>query len=509
MDRKKLAVKSSAIGLGSNVLTALLAFVCRKYFLQYLGADLLGVSGTLTQILATLSLTELGFQTAIIFQLYKPLAENNREEISKIVMLLKKIYTAIGVIILVIGIALTPFLRYIITRIDVDFSLIYSVYFIMLFGTASSYFLAYNRALLQADQKVYINNIIDSTLQLVTLIIKLASLVLFKSFILYSLIGCIQGIIGNIGSYIYYRKNYSWIDRKAKADKVQIKNLLDNTKNVFLGKIGGYVYGSTDNLVISTFVGTRWVGLVGNYSTIISAIKMIIFGITGPIQPMLGNFAVSNSKEETERIMMNYGFIRFAMALFLLMPTIFLSDMFVGLFYGGEYVLSPAIVLLLVADLFIICMQGAVGEMIDALGYFKQEKTLYIVYATMNLLLSCIGAKLWGVVPVFVATVLSQLMAWVWRSVIAYKYYFASRKKFIEYWKTNLKYCIYFILNIVIIYEVKGMINLQYSYPGFVLSGILIEIITALLFFAVYHKKEEFLYLWRLFGKLIPKKLIK
>lgn len=506
MDRKKLAVKSSMIGLGSKLLAAMLAFISRKIFLQYLGTDLLGINGTLTQILDTLSLTELGFQTTIIFQLYRPLAENDYEEASKIMVLLKRAYSWIGLIILAIGIAASPFLKYIITKVDVDFHIIYIVYFIMLLGTASSYLLSYNKALLQADQKMYVINLIDSLLCIVGTVAKIICVAVFKSFIIYAILGTAYTIGGNLLSFLYYKKNYGWINEKARADRRQKDKLIRDTRDVFLGRIGGYVYNSTDNLVISAFVGTSWVGLVGNYTTITSAIKMVFFGLTAPIQPMLGNYAVSKSKEETEQTMNNYGFIRFALSLFLLDPTLCLSDMFVGIFYGAGFMLQPAIAILLTADIFIICMQGAVGELIDALGYFKQERNLYIVYAAMNLCLSIIGAIIWGVVPVFAATVISQTVGWIWRSVIAYSHYFQSKKGFVAYWKQQIRYSAVFILMNMIIYGLKGIVHLPFSFIGFVGYGVIAEAVISVVFILLYRRKKEFIYLKSLAYKLIPKR---
>ena len=195
MDRQRLAVKSSIIGLGSKFIATVLLFVCRKFFLKYLGTELLGVNGTLTQILETLSLSELGIQTAIIFQLYKPLVEGKYEQVSKVMALIRRIYIVVGTFILFFGIALAPILKKLITRVDVDFSEVYIVYYIMLFGTATSYFFSYSRALLQADQKMYVNNIIDSIIQIMTSLARIISLIVLHSFIAYAIIGIIYSIV--------------------------------------------------------------------------------------------------------------------------------------------------------------------------------------------------------------------------------------------------------------------------------------------------------------------------
>ena len=502
MDRRGLAVKSSVISLSSRLLSALLAFICRKYFIMYLGTDLLGINYTLSQVLETLSLTELGFQTAIIFRLYKPLSVNNKNEVSKIVIILKKIYIFIGIIIMVMGVLFVPFLKNIITRVDVGFWNVYFVYFIMLLGTVSSYFLSYNRAILQADQKIYVINLIDCVFQILVSIFRLISIIIFHNFILFVTIGTI-GIVGsNIALYIYYKKHYSWIETNTTIDKDILKSLIANTKDVFVGRMAGYVYSSTDNLVISAFVGTGWVGLIGNYSTITNAIKMVIMGLTSPIQSMLGNFAISKSCEETEAIMMKYGFIRFVIALFLVIPTMCMSDLFVSIFYGKEYIQPCIIIILLTLDLFLICMEGAVGELIDALGFFKQEKNMYVVYAVTNLLLSCIGAYFWGVVPVFVATILAQIIGWLWRSFIAYKYYFKSWKKFILYWIIQIKYVSFYSFCSGITFIFIKSLTFSYNYIEFLLCGVCIEIIIAVLFIIIYHDHEEYRYLKILLKKI-------
>lgn len=502
MDRQRLAVKSSIIGLGSKFIATVLLFVCRKFFLKYLGTELLGVNGTLTQILETLSLSELGIQTAIIFQLYKPLVEGKYEQVSKVMTIIRRIYVVVGTFILFLGIVLSPILKKLITRVDVDFSEVYIVYYIMLFGTATSYFFSYSRALLQADQKMYVNNIIDSIIQIMTSLARIISLIVLHSFIAYAIIGISYSIVSNFASYLYYRKKYYWVDIRTKSDKGLVRTLINNTKNVFVGKMAGYVYSSTDNLVISALVGTSWVALVGNYSTITNAIKVVIFGLVAPIQPMIGNYVVEKSKDETEFVLYNYGFIRFMLAVFLLIPTICLSDMFIEIFYGYEFVMNKNISILLCVDILIILLQGDVGDLIDALGFFKQERNLYIAYAIINLSLSCIGAKLWGVGAVLVATVISQSIGWIWRCIIAYQYYFKSKEKFIHYWNVHIKYILYFICNMIIVMFILRNVHIKTSYISFALFGVLIEVVSVIMFCFYFRKTAEFNYFLSLIKKI-------
>ena len=504
-NRTKIATISSLIGLGSKMLVVFLSFINRKFFLKYLGAELLGINGTLLQVLDTLSLAELGFQTTIIFRLYKPLVEENYEESSKILMFLKKTYLWIGIFIFSMGIILSPFLKFIITKVNVDFRIILISYFIMLIGTAASYLLSYNRALLLADQKNYICNLLDSFTQLIFTIFKIFAIIFFRNYVLFVIIGTANTITSNLLVYLYYKKHYKWIDASTKIDKELTKRLTDDTKNVFIGKIGGYVYNSTDNLIISSVIGTTWVGLVGNYSTITNAIKVVIFGLTSPIQPMLGNYAASNSREETEAIMKKYGFIRFLIALLLLVPTMCLSDVFVKMFYGDEFVLDSAITILLVLDLLIICLQGAAGELIDALGFFKEEKNLYLTYAILNITLSFVGAYFFGIVPIFLATVISQLLSWWWRSKILYLKYYESNVGLMNYWKDQIKYLLFFVFNVVFIEIIIKNIKVPLNIVWFLIVGIMIELFIILSITIFYKNNEEYKYFVNLLHRFLKK----
>ena len=150
------SIKNISFGLTAQLLQMILGFVSRTIFIKYLAVEYLGVNGLFSNILSLLSLTELGITSAILYSLYKPLAEKDEKKLAGLVNFFAKVYRNIALVIAVIGLSLIPFLHQIVdnppSQLEKDLILIYLLF---LFNTVSSYFLQYKASLLHADQKSY------------------------------------------------------------------------------------------------------------------------------------------------------------------------------------------------------------------------------------------------------------------------------------------------------------------------------------------------------------------
>ena len=154
MQRTKNAVRNLVFGFINKMIIMLFPFVIRTIIIRELGAGYLGLGSLFTSILQVLNLAELGFSSAVVFCMYKPIAEKDSETICALLNLYKQIYRIIGIVILVIGLALTPFLPYLIKGTVPNGINIYILYYIYLFNTAITYFLfAYKSTLLVAHQR--------------------------------------------------------------------------------------------------------------------------------------------------------------------------------------------------------------------------------------------------------------------------------------------------------------------------------------------------------------------
>lgn len=139
--RKRLAIKSSAIGLLAKLLGILLSFISTRFFVRYLGIEILGVNGVFSNVLGFLQLAEMGIGTAITYARYQPVVDNNIKEIQILMHFYKIVYRWIYIIILAVGFVMIPFLPYFVTDVSYELSYLVLIYFIQLASSASTYLL--------------------------------------------------------------------------------------------------------------------------------------------------------------------------------------------------------------------------------------------------------------------------------------------------------------------------------------------------------------------------------
>ena len=201
MDRKSIAKISASIGLISQIVLTILSFISRKIFLDIMGIEYLGLTSTLTQILGALALSEMGVQSVVIFRLFRPIIDNDVDEINQILFAFKTIYQYISIFILVGSIMLMPFLHIFLKGIDIQYNIIYVVWILMSLSSVTSYLLSYNRALFVADQKEYRIKIIDLICYCVFTIIKLIVILITQNIFIYIVIDIICKY--NVGENLY------------------------------------------------------------------------------------------------------------------------------------------------------------------------------------------------------------------------------------------------------------------------------------------------------------------
>ena len=132
-------------------------------------------------------MVDLGFNTAIVFSLYKPLANNDKKNIAALMQFYKNIYNIIAISVAIIGICLVPFLDYIV-NVDKAIPNLELYYLLSLANVVISYLFVYKTSILTADQKNYIVLNITSIISTLKTILQIIFLVLFKSYTVYLLL---------------------------------------------------------------------------------------------------------------------------------------------------------------------------------------------------------------------------------------------------------------------------------------------------------------------------------
>lgn len=476
MNEKKLIAKNAVVGLTAQILSLLLSFVSRTFFLRYIGVEILGLSGTLTSVISALSLVDLGFYSAVIFRLYDPLINQRYEECCEIITVLRRFLYTVAIVIAGLFACATPLLRYILNGIEVT-SFVYKAYALFCVNSVISYFLAYKRTLLYADGKDSIAKAVDSFCNLCFTGIKVLVIVFTKNFLIYQAIAIFQTVVSNLIIHLYCRKKYLWL-HKTTINKSILKLLFTDTKNIFASKIAGYVYGATDNLVISLFLKTVTVGFYSNYLMLQSSLRMLSDSITAQISPFIGReYAKTKEKIIHRNIIVNYTFIRYLMAGFFIVPFYCLANSFIIWWLGANYTLDSLLIFLCI-DLYIHIVHSVFGDYEGAAGLFKQEKKISVIGACTNICSSILLVNLVGLSGVIMGTAVSQVVYWILRGKLILKELFNFEKRFLlKYILQNLFYCLIIIATIFIISLFINYINLEYFILTFIFQCIICELV--------------------------------
>lgn len=438
MNRTQKTMRNGAVSLMGQIIAILLSFISRKVFIQYLGVELLGLNSTFASILSTLSLAELGFQQVIVFHLYGALARDDRGQINALVNIYKLVYRCIGVFFILAALCCTPFLQVFLSDIEVT-DTVRAYFLIQALTSSCTYFLAYKRNILYADQNGYISGLIDTVFNTCATLLCIAAAVLTRNYALYLTINLAKTFLSNLMVHRVCTRKYPYLHAE-RVDWGMLKGIAASLKDVVLERLASYVYGSTDNLIISMFISTVQVGFLNNYTMIIAHIKSLVKSLSAPLIPALGNKVALESRGErqmeTFRLLEQVYFWLTGLAI---VPVYVLADFFIGMFFGEAYVLPRLILLLLCVDLYIHINQDACLSFLTANGLFRKRRNISIGGAIINIVVSLLLMKPMGIAGILTGTAVSQVYYWVARSVVALRECLCqSWRVFIRYWVKQL-----------------------------------------------------------------------
>lgn len=295
-------IKNSSWGIAYIFIGAILTFVTRKLFLDFLGIGLLSVGTLFTSIIGMLSVAELGVSGAVSYICYKPIAEKDKRQLSIIINSYKYINRTIGAVIFTIGLCFVPFLKYIID-IEIDEIYLYQIYILFLLTSVSTYFLAYNNVLLRADQKEYISTKVITLFFVLKSFVQIIVLILTESYLVYLSVDLVSNIALNVVIYKKVNKIYPFLKEKFEVSKREKKLVWKKLKYYIVGmagvRVAGVVINNTGNIVVS-MINTIYVGLIANFNIIVLLIVSIFNKIYASLIPMIGN--VKNDKDSNKKL---------------------------------------------------------------------------------------------------------------------------------------------------------------------------------------------------------------
>lgn len=483
VSRTRTVYINSVVTLLSQILQVVLGFVIRKLFLTYIGVEYLGYNSVFLNILQLLNLADLGIGVAVTSFLYKPLATNNTNAISALMYIYKRLYTIIGIFVLVIGLAIIPFLSILVPDAKCSFGYLVLIYLINLAGTVSTYFLAYKRTLIIADQKSYIANITDTILFFVAAVLQLIGMKLFPSYVVYILINMLRNIISNI--VLSLRADHIYGRLYRNVDKSYVKEyqpqIFAYIKDVFISRIGAVIYYSTDNVIISVIRGSLLTGYLSNYTLITTQLNTVVVQILSSLQATFGNY-ISMNEDVDEQCKMadNYFCANYIIGNFCFICFSLLVQPFIELVFGAGMLLGFSTALWLGINLMLTFLIQLPSQVFTIYKLFRYDRFIILISATLNILISIVLGKKIGLNGVLIGTFVTSLIYLFSRFFVISKYVY--KISYLHYIKKILFYglssVISFSVSFFVLKNFKGIA--QYGVTGFGFKTILVAIMSIL-----------------------------
>lgn len=495
--RIKNSGKNFAINILVQSATLVVSFISRRVFNDALGAEYLGISGLFSNVLSILSLTELGVSTAIMYNLYEPIANKDYLRVAKIINFYKDLYHGIGAAVLVIGMALIPFLKYIVnlTEVELSNSTLYFYYFLLLLNSVISYFFVYKTAVMTADQKGYKLKVFNIIFTFIQLGLQICVLLIFRSYVGYIIIQILCGLFQNIITSTYSEKKYPFINQKVSLNKAEKKEIMFHVKDMFSYQVGSVILNNTDNILISVLDSTKMVGLYSNYSSLIHAISSFASLAFTSIQASIGNFLV---KAESKK---QYDMFKFLTFLSFVIYTIgsvgiyeFMGDVIHIWFGRDDYILSQSLLAVCVFNFYVSGILYPVWSYRNTVGLFKYTKNVMFYTAAINLILSIILGKIIGVVGILLATGISRVVTTIWfEPYMLFKIYFKQSKKvLVKYYIRQILYFVESLVVLVLTHLIISRINLHSVVLMMFIKFMICIAVSGVFIITFHHRTTEF-----------------
>lgn len=431
VNRTKRSIANIGFSIVNRIVAMLLPFAVRTVIIYTIGIVYLGLDSLFTSVLSVLSLSELGFSSAVIFSMYRPIAEGNDEKVKALLCFYKKIYRIVGSVILVAGIAILPLLHYFIADgTDIPSNInIYIVYIVFLVNTSISYFLfAYKSSILVASMRNDIDSLFDTVRSIVSHCLQIVILFLFKQYYLYILILPIITILNDVIRNIYINKKYPQYRGKSNLEKSEKKDIMTKVGALIGNKIGGVVFTSADSIVISSFLGLITLAQFTNYFTIYTAVFGLISTIYNSIQSVVGNSLVVNSKERNLKIFRVFFLINAVITMLCTCLFITLYQPFIERWVGATNVLPLEIPFLLAIYFFVRNSRRILVLFKEAAGMWKEDFLKPYISVVLNIGLNIFLVKTIGLPGVVISSIAAIAIVEIpWETHVFFKKYFGFK----------------------------------------------------------------------------------
>lgn len=507
IERTKNASRNIVFGGILKIYQIAVPFLMRTAMIYFMGVQYLGLNSLFTSILQVLNLTELGVGSAMVYSMYKPIAEDDTNTICALMRLYRLYYRVIGIVIAVIGVILTPFIPYLV-KSDLPVGLnIYVLYLLNLAATVLSYWLfAYKNALFQAHQRLDVTSKITLVTNTFQYAVQLIIIIFIKDYYLYVLATLLTQALTNIVTAVAATKKYPEYKPMGKLDRQVVKDINQRIRDLFTSKLGSVIVNSADTVVISAFLGLTVLAIYQNYYYILTSIIGFVAIIFSACTAGIGNSVIVETKEKNFNDLKKFTFLISWIAGFCTCCLLCLYQPFMEIWVGEDLMLGFSAVICFCIYYFVYEINQLLNTYKDAAGIWHEDRYRPLVTAGSNLVMNLIMVQFWGIYGVLLSTVLSTLfvgMPWLLHNLFTVLF---DRQQLPEYLKALIQYTFIVFVSCLSCYFICQLINFN-IWITLIVRAVFCCIVPNVIYFVAYRKKAEFKQCLQLIDKMTKGKL--
>ncbi len=411
--RTRNSIKNFFISIGVQIIGLVSTVINRTIFVNLLNIEYLGLNGLFSNIITILSFAELGLGSAIIFSLYQAIHNNDEKKISALMNLYRTAYRYIAVVVAVVGIAIIPFLDFIIKgKPDIQEN-INIIYVMFLVNSVTSYLFSYKKAILTASQKDYVVVVWQQIIHIVQTILQALFLLLTHNYIIYLAIQIVCTLLTDLILYNKVDKSYLYLKKysSVKLDRSERKSIFANIRALFQYKLGSIILNASDAVIISSILGLTAVGVCSNFILVIATIETIVSKALNGIVASIGNLNASSDINLKRNIFEILNLISYWIYGFVSISLFLLLNPLVKLWLGDSYMLSEIIVFAMALRVYVTGINFTPSSYRITMGFFKEAMFTPVVASVINIVLAIILGNEFGLVGIFIATSIARALS--------------------------------------------------------------------------------------------------
>ncbi len=481
-------------GLVYQVVLMAFMFITRTVIVYALGSLYLGLNSLYASILQVLSLAELGFGSAVTFSMYEPMAKGDTETICALLKLYRRIYRIVGAVVSVMGLAVTPFLQYMIKgEVPADIN-IYVLYLVSLANVACSYFLfGYREVLLVADQRSDLSSLIGTGITVLRSSLQILLLLWMKNYYLYCILIPVFTVIRNLAVFLATNRLYPQYVCRGALDRTVKKDIMKRVTGLLFYKISDVCRNSFDSIIISSFLGLSVLAKYNNYFYLINASTYFLGSVTTAITAGIGNSIVSESVQKNYRDFEKFHFLYLWIIGWATVCFFCMYQPFMRLWMGEDFLFDDSIMAAFCVYFYTWRMGDLCFTYRQAAGLWWQDKIRPLTETAVNLILNVVLVRYFGVAGVLYATILCLVLINAgWGGHILYRYYFRTQS-YTRYLKSLVQFGLLTFLACLICYGIFTWLVPQKLSFQWICRGVLCVAVPPCLFWLALHQRKEYL----------------